>query len=400
MPAEWEKHEAVWVGWELFGPFNQPSLNVIRELLPYVPVRVVAESGFSAQVAKEYLHLQGIDSSKPAFFVMRDNRIWLRDHGATFLLNKKKELGFVDLHWSHYGIRDWLKWLSPDAPDIERNYRRVAKSTGSIDSLMGLSQSARRFATEVSLEGGSLEVNGKGVLILSEPVTLQRNPGKSKSFIEAELKKLLGAEVVIWMKQGLADDPHIIRPITAKYIGFGTGGHTDEFVRFVNDSTLLLAWVDENEKDLNPINRMNHERMNENFRILNEARDQNGKPFQVIRVPLPDLIFKNVMVTHFQKNESDDAILSDWLSPQSGFKAGDTVHRVAAASYLNYFVTNGVVLVPTYKKFGSSPAKEEKVHKILQEAFPGRRIIFIDVMNLNYEGGGIHCITQQQPARE
>jgi agmatine deiminase len=171
-------------------------------------------------------------------------------------------------------------------------------------------------------------------------------------------------------------------------------------VRFVNDSTLLLAWVDENEKDHNPINRINYERMSANLRILEDSRDQNGKSFHIIRVPLPDLMFKNVVITHFQRNESDDAILSDWLSPQSGFKAGDTVQRVAAASYLNYFVTNGVVLAPTYKRFGSSPVKEDKVHKILQEVFPGRRIIFIDVMNLNYEGGGIHCITQQQPARE
>jgi agmatine deiminase len=177
MPAEWEKHDAVWVGWELFAPFNQPALNVIKELLPYVPVRVVTESRFSTQVAKEYLQLQGVDSSKPSFFVMKDNRIWLRDHGPTFLVNKKKELGFVDLSWSHYGIRDWMKWLSPNTPDFEKSYRQVAKSTGSIDSLIGLTQSARRFGTEVSLEGGSIEVNGKGVLILCETVTLQRNPG-------------------------------------------------------------------------------------------------------------------------------------------------------------------------------------------------------------------------------
>jgi agmatine deiminase len=397
MPAEWEKHEAVWVGWELFAPFNQPSLDVIKGLLPFVPVRVVTESSFSAQVAKEWLHIQGVDSSKPVFFVMPDNRIWLRDHGATFLRNEKGELGFADFTWSHYGIRDWLKWISPGNRDIENTYRQAAKRTGSVDSLMGLSQSARRIATDISLEGGGIEVNGKGVLILSEAVTLQRNPGKSKKYIEAELRRVLGANIIIWMKQGLADDPHIIRPITGKYIGFGTGGHTDEFVRFVNDSTILLAWVGESEKDSHPIHRMNFERMSENLRILEEARDQRGRPFRIIRVPLPGLIYKNVLISHLQKNESDDAILSAWLNPQSGFKAGDTVQRVAAASYLNYFVTNGVVLVPTYLKSGSSEEKEEKVRKILEEVFPGRKIIFIDVMALNYEGGGIHCITQQQP---
>ncbi len=399
MPAEWENHSAAWVGWELFAPFNQPALNVIRSLLPYVPVKVVAESAFSAQVAKEYLHLQGVDSGKPVFHVMRDNRIWLRDHGATFLLNEKKELGFADFEWTHYGIRDWLEWNSVNKSGIDATYRQVLRKTGSIDSLMGVAENATRFNTDISMEGGSVEVNGKGVLILCEAVTMQRNPGKPKEYIESEFKRLLGVTKIIWMKRGLADDPHIIRPITGKYIGFGTGGHTDEFVRFADEHTILLAWVDEEEKDLNPISRMNDERMKENLSILENSTDQDGKPFRIIKVPLPDLIYKKVLITNYQKNESDDAVLASWLSRDTGLNPGDTVMRVAAASYLNYFVTNNVVLLPEYSKQGSSAEKEAHIKKIFTDAFPGRDLLFIDVMGLNYEGGGIHCITQQEPAR-
>ncbi len=136
-----------------------------------------------------------------------------------------------------------------------------------------------------------------------------------------------------------------------------------------------------------------------NLEILEKATDTEGRPFRIIKVPLPDPIHKKVRIADFQKNEFDDGILSAWLSASSGFKTGDTVSRVAAASYLNYFITNGVVLIPTYATNPSATAKEEKVKKIFSDAFPGRELVFLDVLSLNYEGGGIHCITQQQPAR-
>ena len=397
MPAEWEKHEAVWVGWEHFAPFHQPALNVIKGLLPYVPVKVVAESPFSARVLKEYLHMQGVDSAKVQVFVFPNNRVWLRDHGATFV-RTASGIAIADFKWSHYGIRDWLTYTGVAPTAVEETYQAVAKKTGSIDSLMGSSLGVARLHTDVSMEGGSIEVNGRGVLILCEEVTFQRNPGKSKSYIESEFRRVLGARKIIWMKRGLADDPHIIRPITGNYIGFGTGGHTDEFVRFTDENTLLLAWVPEAEKDRHPIHRMNYERMSENLAILQQATDQDGRPFRIIKVPLPELIYKQVTITNYQKNETDHAILSNWISRNDGFRPGDTVNRVAAASYLNYFVTNDVVLLPDYIPYGTSPSRQDSVRQIFEAAFPGRKLIFLDVMNLNYEGGGIHCITQQQPA--
>jgi len=400
MPAEWERHEAVWVGWEVFGPFQQPVLNTIKALLPFVPIKIVVESRYSSQVVKEYLQMQGVDTAKIKFHVMRDNRVWLRDHGATFLVNDNKELAVVDFRWTLYGIKDWLNWNTEDKKSAEIAYTLALKKTGKIDSLMGVNENARQVATTVSMEGGSLEVNGKGVLILNETVTLQRNPGVKKDFLETEFKRILGVKKIIWMKRGLADDPHIIRPITGNYVGFGTGGHTDEFVRFADAQTILLAWVDESEKDNHPLNKMNYDRMLENLQILEKSTDTEGRPFRIIKVPLPDPIYKKVLMINFQKNEWDDGVLTNWFAKDAGFKAGDTVLRVAAASYLNYFITNGVVLLPTYTQAGSSPAKEERIKKLFGELFPGRQLLFLDVMSLNYEGGGIHCITQQQPGLE
>jgi agmatine deiminase len=206
------------------------------------------------------------------------------------------------------------------------------------------------------------------------------------------------------MKKGLADDPlHFFRIIVDNYVGGGTGGHTDEFVRFSNANTILLAWVNESEKDLNPVNRLNYERMSENLKILEAAKDQDGKAFKIVKVPLPDLIVKKI--TAKEDSDPDADRPSPYLRPSyfpvmEAPAEGDSLLRVPAASYLNYLVTNGIVLLPTYTVSGSSREKENEVKRIFQEQFPGREIVFIDAMPLNWSGGGIHCSTQQQPGKK
>ncbi len=271
--------------------------------------------------------------------------------------------------------------------------------TATVDSQMAIVEGAKILKTNVIHEGGAIEVNGAGTLILCEATVLQRNPGLKKEYIETEVKRVLGVSNVIWMKQGLADDPlQFVRRITANYVGGGTGGHTDEFVRFANENTILLAWVDEKEKKQNPINEMNYERMTENYNILKNAKDQDGKSFKIIKIPLPDLISKKVIAR--EKIDSTEVTLDVEISefiPSEKPIAGDTLLRVPASSYMNYLVTNGLVLLPTYTHFGSSKQKEDAVRKIFEDQFPGRKIIFIDAIMQNWSGGGIHCSTQQQP---
>jgi agmatine deiminase len=408
MPAEWVPHDAIWLGWEDDQLQYLPTVvNIIKELKPHVAVKVAASGDSLMRVAKKYLSEQGIDSMQIEFHNMPGDRYWIRDHGAAFLVNGNGELGVADFAWNRYGYPGFLEIKYNNNRDSVAKHLKErapqAKQTGAVDSLMAVAEGATIFKTDVNHEGGAIEVNGKGTLILCEATVFQRNPGRTKEELEIEFRRVLGVTNIIWMKRGLADDPlHFFRRIADNYVGGGTGGHTDEFVRFANETTVLLAWVDESEKDLNPVNRMNYERMSENLKILEQSKDQDGRALKIVKVPLPDLITQKITA----KESMDENLLtpSPYLKPSyfplsEAPNEGDSLLRVPAASYLNYLVTNGVVLLPTYVAAGSSQEKEDEVKRIFQEQFPGRRIVFIDSMPLNWSGGGIHCSTQQQPSR-
>jgi agmatine deiminase len=408
MPAEWEPHDAVWLGWEdRFLTYHPVVIDIIKNLTPHVKIKIAVASDSTLRVAKSFLFQSGIDSTKLEFYTMPGNRYWIRDHGAAFLVNDKGELGVADFDWDYYGLTGWIKEKYDNNPDSIHKYYTLRlpkmKLTGQVDSLMAVAERAKIQKVKVIHEGGAIEVNGKGTLILCEATVFQRNPELSKEDIEAEFRKGLGVTNIIWMKKGLADDPlHFFRRIAGNYVGGGTGGHTDEFVRFVNPTTVMLAWVTEDEKDLNPINKMNYERMKENYDILKQAKDQDGNSFDIILVPLPDLIVKKIIsrnVTDSEYTSTLDVHPSDFKGSEAP-QLGDTLLRVPASSYMNYLVTNGIVLLPSYVQMGSSPAKEEEVKNIFQKQFPGREIKFIDAMPVNWSGGGIHCSTQHQPRRK
>lgn len=408
MPAEWEPHDAVWLGWEkdsLRGYYPAVA-DIIKALAPNVTVKMAFHNDTLMYKAITYLTSQGVDSNMYKRYIIPGDRYWIRDHGAAFLVNGKGELGVADFAWNSYGYPGFLELKYNGNKDSVTHYLNLRKEfrlqTAAVDSLMAIKEGAKIFKTNVIHEGGAIEVNGAGTLILCEATVFQRNPDMKKEYIEAEMKKVLGVSNIIWMKEGLADDPKsFFRRIVANYVGGGTGGHTDEFVRFADPKTILLAWVDEKEKDLNPINRMNYERMNENYKILKASKDQDGKSFTIIKVPLPDLITKKILAR--EKIDSAEVTFDVEVNnfiPSEKPKVGDTLLRVPAGSYMNYLVTNGLVLLPTYTAFGSSKEKEEQVRKIFEEQFPGRKIVFIDAIMQNWSGGGIHCSTQQQPKKK
>jgi len=407
MPAEWEPHDAVWLGWEKDTTYRYYPVvaDIIKSLAPHVTIKMAFDSDSLFQTARARLRLFGIDTTMYKSYIMPGDRYWIRDHGAAFLINEKGELGVADFAWNSYGYPGFLKEKYNGNMDsvkfyLEKRKERINK-TGSVDSLMAVAEGAVRLTTNVKHEGGAIEVNGNGTLILCEATVFQRNPELKRAYIETEFKRVLGVTNIIWMKKGLADDPlHFFRRITANYYGGGTGGHTDEFVRFANANTIMLAWVDEKEKNISIINQMNYERMNENYRILQQAKDLEGKPFNIIKVPLPDFMTQKITARKIDSTETTlDVEVSDFI-PSEQPKTGDTLLRVPAASYMNYLVTNGVVLIPSYTAMGSSKEKEAQVKAIFQKAFPKREIIFINAMQLNWSGGGIHCSTQQQPKRK
>jgi agmatine deiminase len=403
MPAEWEQQDAVWLGWEADSSlgFYPVVAEMIKTLTPTVTVKIAFDSDSLMQTAKNYLKRQQIDTSNIRFYVMPGDRYWIRDHGAAFLINREGELGVADFDWNLYGFPQFLKEKNNNNQDSVNKYlNKILPSinkSGAVDSLMAVAEGAKIFKTKVVTEGGNIEVNGKGTLIVCESAMKNRNPELTKEFMESELKNVLGVSTVIWIKQGLAEDPNgFYRRITGNYVGGGVQ-HSDEFVRFSNANTILLAWVDEAEKDLNPINKMNYQRLNETFQTLKNATDQDGKPFNIVKVPLPDLITKKIVAIQDYTSKVSYDIPANRFYISEAPKVGDTLLRVPASSYLNYLVTNGLVLISSYTSEGSSKEKEDRVRKIFEEQFPKRKIVFINAMPQNWHGGGIHCSTQQQP---
>ena len=406
MPAEWEKHDAVWLGWEADSTlgFYPVVTEMIRTLTPKVTVKIAFDSDSLMQTAKSYLKRQQIDTSNIKFYVMPGDRYWIRDNGAAFIINSKGQLGVADFGWNHYGFPQFLKEQYNNNQDsiskyLNKRLLSISKS-GTVDSLMAIAESAKIFKTNVVTEGGNIEVNGKGTLIVCESAMKNRNPDLTKEFMESELKKVLGVSKVIWLKQGLAEDPNgFYRRITGNYVGGGVQ-HSDEFVRFSNANTILLAWIDEAEKDLNPINKMNYKLLSENYQTLKNATDQDGKPFNIVKVPMPDILPKKMVASkNYTSKASYDIPVNRFLISEAP-AVGDTLLRVPASSYLNYLVTNGLVLVSSYTKEGSSKEKEDRVRKIFEAQFPKRKIVFINAMPQNWDGGGIHCSTQQQPSKK
>lgn len=400
MPGEFEDQEAVWLGWEEVDAAYYPVVaNMINGLLTHVPVKIAMDSDSLLKSCKKILNTFSVDTTSISFYVMKGERYWIRDHGAAFLVNDKGELGVADFNWSLYGIEGWYQQKYDNNPDSVKKYldKYLNKHTGKVDSLMAVAEKAIIIKSDVVIEGGAIEVNGKGTLILCETVVMQRNPGRPKAELEEAFKKALGVSNIIWLKQGLIDDSHIRQIHAKKYVTLGTGGHTDEFVRFADSNTVLLAWVDENEISDHPFNKINFERMNENLQILGQSSDQDGKPFKIIKVPLPNPIERKIVVK--QKLNSTDIIN---VTPGSFIRkdapqVGDTLLNVSASSYLNYLVSNGVILLPTYAKQSNSSEKEKKVSDIMKSVFPDRKQVWIECMPLNWDGGGIHCSTQQQP---
>lgn len=383
-PAEWERQERVHLAW--FGNERRDSVlcRVVEALQPSVPLTINIPADSLKSSICLYLAKYKIDTTRIDFVADRDVDFWTRD--PLFFVKQSDSLKIVCFNYSMYGIfPDIANEPIPD--DIKR--------VGEYDERLALRLGLPVIKSDYVFEGGGIESNGKGTFLIIKEMALQRNPGKTLAEIEAELKRTLGAKKIIWLKEGLAEDKVYkdFGPFVRNYFGGGANMHVDELCRFVNEHTVILPEIPKQQHWENPVDSINHFMLEANFSILSKATTFEGKKMTVYRIPMPEV---TPLLYSFYADSADMPEMRKF-----GFKMGDTLHRVPAASYVNYFVSNKVVLMPRYWKPGMNDLqrrKDEAARQLLQKLFPGREVIPIYTLSVNRGGGGIHCMTHEQPS--
>ena len=334
LPAEWEPQAAVWLSWphrrstwpgrfaaippafaRLVGAisrFEDVHVNAARRLQPRAR-RLCAEGG--ADLARVTFHDHPTDDA------------WCRDHGPIFVKHRRSgEVAVTDWRFNAWGG----KYRPFDRDDAIP--ARVARALG-----------LRRFARDLVLEGGSIDGNGRGLLLTTEQCLLNpnRNPDLSRSDLERALREMLGIRRVLWLGEGIAGDD--------------TDGHVDDIARFFRADAIVAA-EEPDPRDAN------HRALSEVWERLRSFRTPSGRKFELVPLPMPRAF---------------------------GFGG-----RRVPASYANFLVINGAVLVPTFRQ----PRRDAEACAVLGACFPGRQVVPVDCRDLIWGLGAIHCLTQQQPA--
>lgn len=386
LPSEWEAQSGVIVG-ELD---DAASFEMVSQLAREMKVYCVAVDS-SVSTYKKQLSEAGVDLDSVRFLSSSDHFKYAERDGLLFMRNENGDKQLVDFAWNMYG---W--YFDPVFKDyIDEDKKKRERYTAAHRKEFPFPV----ITSSMVNEGGAIETNGKGTIIQVESVNMQRNPGMSKEVQEAELKRVLNAKKIIWLKEGVAEDPFGWGTlITENYFGIGVKGHVDEFCRFVDEHTILIAYPDSAEAALDPVKRITLERMKINYDILKNATDQDGKPFTIVKMPVPDIDYMTFTLDTLNRNDEIKFLSRQILFEQKKFSVGDTVHFVPSSSYLNFLITNKTVFEAKYWAEGmpeSVRAKDEKAKQILQQYFPGRRIYQISTAETNHHGGGLHCWSMQ-----
>ncbi len=395
IPGEFEPQRVVWLGFDR--GLEDVSVALARALIPHVQLRVLVNDTAEADAARRTLLADGLPADRLGFLIEPLAMYYLRDATA-FATGPAAGLAVVDFQWTHYGMAGWCRWRHTDS--AARAIACVQAVDTTRDALAGriaTLAAAQRIPSQLALEGGGLESNGQGLVIACEALMRQRNPDQDRDALDARYRELPGVRRVIWLPAGLAEDPHQRATIVGPYVGWGTGGHTDEFVRFADARTVLLAWPDDRDAASHPVSRLTRQRMQRNAEILAASRTLDGQPLRVLRVPMPRPNERRVVL----RLEGDSGSAQHW-SPDhfptaERRREGDVLTQVAASSYLNFVITNGAVILPDYLPHGTPRALQERVLRVFEQAFPQRRIVFVDALALNWLGGGLHCASLHEP---
>ena len=342
LPAEWEPHAATWLAW----PHNRETWRGVFSAIADVYVEMVAalhhhervclcvNDADTARYVRNRLTAAGVDVSSVGLFEVPTNDAWIRDFGPLFV-TRHSAAGSDQGRPGRLCLTNWTfnAWGGKYPPwDLDDAVpRRLADRLGLPVVTPG-----------IVLEGGAIDVNGRGMALTTEACLLSpnRNPHLSRTAIEKALRDYLGIRHVGWLGAGIAGDD--------------TDGHVDEIARFVNPTTVVCA-VEDDPAD------PNYAPLQDNLRRLHAMRDQDGRPLHIVRLPMPAAVAHN--------------------------------GQRLPASYANFYVANAVVLVPTFGQ-----AADQTALAILRRVFPSRRVCGIPSADLVVGLGGVHCLTMQQPA--
>lgn len=389
-PAEWEPQSAVWMAWERTEE-SQCGIQMIKVLTPQVQVKLLVFSSNDEAKARRILLQEGVDLNKITFVKMNFYDIWLRDSGPIFVIQDGLKK-IVDFNFNGYGYPE--------------TYGGMAQLTETVDERIAEKFGYDMISTDIVSEGGDREFNGMGTMICNETVELQRNPGMTKEQIEAEFKRVLGVTKIIWIKGCLVEDQFpwtgtVPGPdgVSKAYTSWGTGGHVDEIARFVNATTIVMPEISAEEAVTHPVHAANKAILDECYQILSNTTDQDGNHFTIIKTPGCEPNYERISKTHsyYKTLQGFDF--------QDGSTVPDTdLDILAASSYMNFYISNNVVLVPKYWTEGKPDIikqKDDQFAQIMKNVFPTKQIVQINPIELNTfnggGGGGMHCIIQQEP---
>lgn len=330
MPAEWEPHEGTWIAWPhnkehwpgKFEPIPPVYGNVVRALLEGdEKVFILVQDASMEQEAREHIKT---NSENIIFYTIPTNSSWIRDFGPIFVYDEHGKLTTTDWGFNMWGDK-YQPWDLDDG---------VPKK---IAPLLDLP----RIEPGMILEGGSIDVNGQGLLLTTRQCLLNknRNPSLSQKQIEDRLRSYLGVQQVMWLEEGI--------------VGDDTDGHIDDIARF-SDANTIICQVEKNTDDENaPI-------LQKNLADLSCMRNTNGEPFRIIELDMPDPVYYD--------------------------------GQRLPASYANFYIANTAVLVPTFQC-----KQDANALRIFEQLFPTRKVIGIDAVDYVWGLGTVHCSTQQQP---
>lgn len=407
VPAEFEKQDGTLFTWLMEEnlaeyPVDEVHLQMVESLVKDNIVYINYHNNNQKLKIEKLLATKNIDLNRIKF-LKHDISMgsYPRDYAPEWIYNDKK-LNIIDLNWTFYGY----------IPH-ERNFSKmINKNLESYDRFFGEKLALKTYKkSEFVSEGGGKEFNGNGVLMVVEQTELQRNPKYSKQEIEAEYKRIFNLKKVIWLPKPSYDDEnmfkdYIIDKSTNQKVirAASANGHIDAFCRFVSPNTILLAEVSQQEADSEEIHKINKQRFDACFEILKNETDVDGKPFNIVRIPVAITIYKEVTQKSGVGNNISSMIEATTLKKMldgSDFPKTDKFLVLPALSYCNFTIANNVILVSKYYVKGLPEAiiqKDKQAQEILQKLFPNRKIVQIDAMALNLGGGGLHCNTKHIPA--